>query len=305
MSKKIHCSVGVCVYNEEKNIAYLLDSLLGQRLGKVKIDEVIVVASHSKDKTTEIVRSYCRKYKNIRLISQKKRLGKAAAVNLFISSCRNEVLVLTGGDLLLAPNCLEDLVSPFSRESIGMTGAHPKPLNDIDSGVTGFAAHFLWEMHHRVALKTPKMGEVIAFRKIFRRIPVLSSVDEANIEPLIRGQGFEIHYRPTAVVYNKAPTKLGELINQRRRIYCGHLAVKYEQSYEVSTLRSTTLLASVFSFLMANPKPLYFLYIPMVMLVETVSRFLGWWDYTVSKKRYTVWESLKTTKDLRRSLLCL
>lgn len=294
----LKCSIGVCVYNEEKNLEKLLDSALSQRLKDVKIDEIILVISGSTDNTLKIAKKYRRLDKRFKILIEKKRKGKASAVNLFIANSRNEILALIGGDLILPKNTVQKLVAKFNDPETGMTGAHPIPINDINSGFTGFAVNMLWELHHRVALKNPKMGEVVAFRKIFRRIPISSSVDEANIEPLIRGQGYLIKYVPQAVIHNKAPTKVEDFIKQRRRIYNGHLAVKYEQSYEVSTMSGASILFCFLSFLKDNPKPKFIILAPAVIALEAYSRFLGWWDYKVVKKKHTVWDIAETTKDL-------
>lgn len=294
----IKCSIGVCVYNEEKNIAKLLASLLRQKLKKVKIEEILVIASGSIDRTQEIVERFGKKERRIRLVEQKKREGKALAVNLFIQKAKEDILILLGGDIILTQDVVERIVRKFDDPEVGMTGVRPIPVNNIDAGVCGFAGHLLWELHHRISLKRPKMGEVIAFRKVFRRIPVMSSVDEANIEPLIRGQGFRILYVPEAKIYNKAPTTINDFIKQRRRIYSGHLAVKYEQSYEVATLDIWPITLAIVSFFKENPNLKYFLFTPLVAGLEAFSRFLGWWDYKIAKKKYSIWETIQTTKEL-------
>ncbi len=295
------CSVGIFAYNEEKNISQLLESLLQQKLKNIEIQEMLVVVSASTDKTYDIVKKYHRQDKRIRLIKQENREGKASAVNLFIQKSQNEIVVLLGADLLLPPQTIQLLVGKFNDPEVGMTGARPVPVNKITDGICGFASHLLWDLHHRISLVHPKMGEAVAFRKIFRRIPVLSSVDEANIEPLIRGQGYKILYVPEAKIYNKGPTTISDFIQQRKRIYNGHLAVKHEQSYEVATFRSAILLSALFSFMRENHKPAHVFYIPLVVFLEAYSRFLGWWEYTFTKKKYTVWDMVESTKELKRN----
>jgi len=299
---KTKCTIGICVYNEEKNIRKLIESLYNQQLKSVIIDEIITVVSGSTDETFDIVSSLSKRYKKIKIIKQKQREGKASAVNLLIEKSRNEILVLVGGDLILDATVIQKLVGRFNDFDMGMTGARPIPINDMNDGLSGFAAHLLWDLHHRISMKTPKMGEVVAFRKIFKRIPILSSVDEANIEPLIRGQGYKIQYIPSAKIYNKAPTTISDFIKQRKRIYNGHLAVKHEQSYEVSTMNIQTIAQALFSFLMDHPHPKYFIYTPLVIFLEAYSRYLGWWDYKIVKKRYTVWELIGTTKNLSKNV---
>lgn len=294
--KKLTCSVGICVYNEEQNIEHLLDSLFSQKMTGVRIGEIIIVASGTTDRTIQLVTKYMRRHRTITLIRERKRQGKASAVNKFIAASSHDILLLVGGDLLLSPRVVQELVGKFHKNNVGMTGARPTPVNR-ENGLAIKSARLLWDLHHRISMEHPKMGEVIAFRKIFKRIPLLSSVDEANIEPLIRGQGYEILYVPKAVVHNKAPTTISDFIKQRRRIYNGHTAVKNEQSYEVSTYRLGSIVRAIFGVIHDDPRIGTIGVIVITAFLEGTSRLLGWWDYYISKKQYTVWDVVTTTKN--------
>lgn len=295
--KTLACSIGICVYNEEQNIERLLNTLFAQRLKTVSVKEVVIVASGTTDKTVSIVNRFSRKYKHIKLIRERKRQGKASAVNKFLDAATTDILVLVGGDLLLTQLVVQELVGKFRENDVGMTGAHPVPIGHSNR-IAAKAGRLLWDLHHRISLEHPKMGEVVAFRKIFKRIPLLSSVDEANIEPLIRGQGYEILYVPRAIVRNKAPATISDFVKQRRRIYNGHLAVKHEQSYEVSTYKLSSISHALWSLLKENPRLSTILLIGVTAGLEGYSRLLGWWDYHISKRRHTVWEISASTKNL-------
>jgi len=141
------------------------------------------------------------------------------------------------------------------------------------------------------------MGEMIAFKKIFKKIPELSAVDEANIEPLIRGQGYKAVYVSDAVVHNKSPETIREFIARRRHIYAGHLATRYEYSYEVSTLSNIKMLVLVLKNIQFSTA--YLFWTPCVIMLELYSRFLGYLDYVFKLKNHTVWERTPSTKKLR------
>ena len=51
-------SIGVCAYNEEKNILHTLGSILSQELDGFEISEIIVVSSGSTDRTESIVHEF-------------------------------------------------------------------------------------------------------------------------------------------------------------------------------------------------------------------------------------------------------
>lgn len=293
--EKVSVSIGIMAYNEEKNIDKLLNSLLGQILNRVSVTEIIVVSSGSTDNTNQIVQNFAKKHSMIKLTVEKERKGKASAVNLFLALAKKEIVVLIGGDLLPKKNTLENLVLPLLDPKVGIVGSHPIPLNSLKT-LMGFAAHLLWNLHHQISLKKPKMGEMVAFRKIFKKIPVLSAVDEANIESLIRGQGYQAVYAPDALVNNKGPESAKEFIAQRRRIYAGHLATKYEYSYEVSTMGGLGIF-----FLLLKNFPLSrrsLLWTPVVIGLEAISRFLGFLDYKYKLRHHTVWQTAPSTKDL-------
>lgn len=295
MQKRLRVSVGIAAYNEAQNIERLLESLLNQELDRVTLSEIIVISSGSTDKTNAIVKKIASKNPLIKLICQKKRLGKASAVNIFLTRAKEEILVLSGADIILKERTLEYLIAPLRKKAVGIVGSHPIPLNDKNT-FFGFASHLQWNLHHAISLRSPKMGECIAFRKIFKQIPILSAVDEANIESIIKGQGYKMVYAQSAIVYNKGPESLRDFIMRRRHVYAGHMATKYEYSYEVSTSSGLTvlwLLLQNFSFSWR-----FLLFTPGVIMLEAYSRLLGFFDYRLKLRSHTVWHVTQSTKKL-------
>lgn len=291
----LRISIGIMAYNEAQNISHALDSLLKQKLKHISISEIIVVSSGSTDKTNQIVKQYAKKSPLVKLVIQKQRTGKARAVNMFLTTATQSIVVLMGADIILKTDTLEKLVLPLKDKKVGICGTHPVPINGADTFM-GYAAHMLWTLHHLIALHRPKMGEMIAFRKIFERVPDTSSVDEANIEPLIRGQGYRAVYVPDAIIYNKGPTTVEEFVARRRHIYYGHLAAKHDYSYEVSTFSGLTILKILLSNFTLSWKS--FFWAPMVVFLEIYSRILGWFDYRFKLRNHTIWEVTPTTKTL-------
>jgi cellulose synthase/poly-beta-1,6-N-acetylglucosamine synthase-like glycosyltransferase len=284
-------------YNEEANIGRMLDALLSQRLRDVEIVEIIVIASGCTDCTEDIVRSFIVAEPRVRLITQRRRRGKSAALNLLLRRTEAEIIVLVNADTVPAPDAIERLVAPFSDPRVGMTGGHPVPTNDPRSFM-GYAAHFLWALHHQLSLRYPKMGEMIAFRNIFRRIPPDSAVDEASIEPLIRGQGFQLRYVPDAIVYNRGPETMQDFLRQRRRIYAGHVYVRDTLGYRVATMKVARIAWTLLFSPGVKRDWRYFLWGPGVIVLEVWARLLGMLDYRLWKRKHTIWEVAETTKSV-------
>ncbi len=294
--KRVSCTVGIFAHNEEANIGDLLSIMLTQQLVTVEIREIIVVSSGSTDRTEAIVRECMDADGRIRLLVQETREGKASAINLFLKHQTERVLVICSADLQPEPDAIERLVAPFADAEMGMTSSRPVPVNDPQTFM-GFAAHLLWGLHHEMNLHGGfKAGEMIAFIKIFERIPYRTSVDEASIEPVIRGQGYKVAYVPDAIVNNKGPDTADDFLRQRRRIYSGHLDIKELLGYSVSTMSGGQVLKLLLRNLDWRPRP--FVWTWLVVMLEVYGRFLGWRDYK-NRKDHTVWEIATTTKELK------
>lgn len=291
---KIKVSIGIAVFNEAKNIEKFLSSLFSQKLKYVLISEIIIVSSGSTDNTNKIIRRFSKKNKKIKLITQRKRYGKATAVNVILGEARENIIVLSSADLILRENSIEKLISPLKKRNVGIVGAHPVPINSKDN-FFGFAAHMLWDLHHQISLTKPKMGECIAFKKVFHQIPSLSSVDEANIDSLIKGQGYLALYAPDAIVYNKGPENLKEFISSRRRIYSGHLVTQYNYGYSVSTVNALNVFFILLQRMKTAKYPIFWTL--GVILLEAYGRLLGYFDYK-SNRAHTIWQRTESTKSL-------
>lgn len=289
----LSCSIGIMAYNEEANISRLLDALLGQQTRHCIIDDITVIASGCTDNTEHVVRESARRHPKVKLIVQPHREGKASAINLFLRQTKSEILVLESADTLPESTAIERLVEPFSDPRVGMTGGHPIPTNDPRTFM-GFTVHLLWALHHQIALNQPKLGELVAFRRVFYRIPYNSAVDEASIEPLIVGQGYRLHYVPEAIVYNRGAESVSDFLKQRRRIQAGHLKMRREQGYIVSTMEGRHILAALMRNWQWDGR--YFLWTPLVAGLEIYGRTLGWLDLRLKKRDHAVWDVAASTK---------
>ena len=288
-------SVGVMAYNEEQNIGKLLTALKGQSLENVEIRQIIVVSSGSSDHTDDIVAEWAAKDDRISLIRQEQRMGKASAINLFLDAAEADIFVLESGDTIPAPDCVERMLAPFRNPDVGMTGGRPVPVDDPNTFM-GFVVHMLWRLHHMLALKSPKLGEMVAFRSFVRSIPADTAVDEASIEALVIEEGQSLAYAHDAIVYNKGAATVGDFLKQRRRIYAGHIWLSKVQSYEVSTKKVGGILSVLLEDLKPTPRTL--LWTAGGVFLEFVGRLLGAIDYHVLKRNPYTWEVSHSTKNL-------
>ena len=296
--KKIQISIGVFAYNEVSNIKKVLNALLNQQTGLIDIYEIIVVSSASTDGTDETVLEMAKNHKKIKLIAEKERNGKSAAINKFIKDAKSDILVIESADTIPAKDCVQKMIVPFLDKKIGMTGGRPVPENKENS-LIGFAVNMMWRMHHKMALKKPKLGEMVAFRKVFEGIPDESAVDEASIEALIRKNGYSLFYVSDAIIHNKGPENISDFIKQRKRIAAGHLWLIDTENYEVTSQNGFLLLKLLLNEILQNPLKIH--YIVGTMLLEIYSRIIGSYEYKVKKKNPFKWEMIKSSKNLKKS----
>ncbi len=114
-------SVVITVFNEEENIAKLLESLLTQTK---KPDEIVIVDGGSQDKTVEIIRHFQKKDRRIKLLIEK--CSRAKGRNLGIDIARNEIVVLTDAGCIAHKNWLEKIIEPFKNKEVNMVAGFYK-----------------------------------------------------------------------------------------------------------------------------------------------------------------------------------
>ncbi|MBI5880024.1 MAG: glycosyltransferase [Chloroflexi bacterium] len=289
----IRCSIGITAYNEEKNIGRLLDALREQELLHVVIGEIIVVASGCTDGTVDVVRARMATDPRVKLFTQEKREGKTSAINVFLANAHEEICVLESADTLPRSDTIENLVKPFFDSKIGMTGAQKVAANTPDH-IIGYFSHLRLKLEHSLCLEIPRLGELIAFRKVLDGIPRDVSMDEAFVEAIVIQRGLEVRYAPDAVVFSMGPQTVNDFIVQRRRNYAGHLHLRHKYGYRVSSLDSGRVMRLAFEEIWGAVRLIGVL--GVLATVEFWARLLGTYDYYFRGRKHEVWEIAKTTK---------
>jgi glycosyltransferase involved in cell wall biosynthesis len=296
----MNVSILVPAHNEAANIQRVLQSVIDQRTQLARIVEIVVVASGCTDDTAALARGLSRGRPGMHVHVQEERAGKVAAINQYlkIRDPRADLIVMCSADLRVAPDVVERIAMCFrDHPDAGMVGARPMPDND-KSTLVGKMVDLLWEMHHRVALKHPKMGELVAFRgSLIERVSELSVVDEASIEDVIRSKGYGIAYIPDAIVTNHGPENLREYFEQRRRIARGHYWLDFAFGYSVSTLDRATLVRTALD--VAKEESLFGNgALAVAIATEVAARATGFFEARVLGGKHRVWSQLASTKKL-------
>ncbi len=294
----VYVSVITPAYNEEGYIGKLLESIRMQKLKKVRIREVMVVANGCTDGTEEIVKRCQKKDSRIRLVSVKERLGMARAVNISINKTKSEILALVNADTVLERVCIERFVSPFGDKKIGVTAPRVIPLNKKDT-LAGYFSHLWWKLLHEVALKHFRGGEVYAFRKLFKKVPEDIGSVENFITDKIVDKGYKTKYTAEAIAHNMGPQTILEVLNMRRRHnWLTYYIIDYGFKAYFPMTMDNWLVVKLFlkEVNWRNPREIYFALASAFL--EVLSRVLAKYDYYVTRRSYYYWPRVESTKRL-------
>ncbi len=108
-------SLVVTVLNEEPTIAALLESIISQTK---KPDEVVFVDGGSTDKTCDIIKSYQKIYKNIKL--HEFNTTRSEARNIGIEASTGDVIVTTDAGCVAERHWVKTITEPFNNKDVEM-----------------------------------------------------------------------------------------------------------------------------------------------------------------------------------------
>jgi biofilm PGA synthesis N-glycosyltransferase PgaC len=224
-------TVGICAYNEERNIGRLLSNIVHDQ--ELPPDsEVMVVCSGCTDKTLSIVKEHSEADARVRFHVEPQRLGKASAINHILSTASGDVILFISADTLPKKQCFTRLLTKLKDSKVGIVCGHPVPTNHKDS-LVGRLVHLLWSLHGEVFLQLNDAGlarhatEVFCLRRgIVEGIPAKTVNDDAFIAVTAKRKGWLVKYEPEATVLIHGPETFSEYFGQRRRILWGHHQIK-------------------------------------------------------------------------------
>jgi cellulose synthase/poly-beta-1,6-N-acetylglucosamine synthase-like glycosyltransferase len=118
-TRTVPVSVVICAKNEYQNLLHNLPSVLEQDYPDY---EVIVVNDASDDDSIELLNSFSRKYKHLKIFDLERNLnffsGKKFPLSLGIKSAHNEVILLTDADCKPSgPNWLRNMVANYDDKT--------------------------------------------------------------------------------------------------------------------------------------------------------------------------------------------
>lgn len=293
----MNASIIIPAHNEQQNIVALLRRLVDDSQG-AGVDEVVVVASGCTDDTVALTRRFAEAHPIVRVVEQRRREGKASAINAGLRVVRNSRVVLISGDVMPETGAVALLLERLQESGAGVVGGRPVPMNGPET-FAGFATQTMWRMHHWVneRAREAKCGEMIAFRRLHEGRPLVtaippgSAVDEVSIQAVVHSAGLHSLYEPRAIVRNWGPDRVSQWMRQRRRINAGHLLAS-QDGYHPSTAGALTAFRALLADREGRSKPHWLL---ALALLEGAANVAARVD-VIRGETHAIWRVAESTK---------
>jgi len=206
-------------HNEEKVIKEKMENSLSLDYPKDKF-EILLILDECTDRTKEIAEQYVDR--GIKIIEQKPRRGKMAALNLAIPQAKGEILIFTDANSMYEKDAIKKLVRNFADERIGCVCGE---LKYISGTSVGEGEDLYWKYEKFLKTKESQLqsllvvnGSIYAIRKRLYE-PIDETLADDFVNPMrIARQGYGLVYEPEAITVEKAAETTKDEFNQKIRI---------------------------------------------------------------------------------------
>lgn len=189
--KRPNLSLVVPVYNEEENIAPMIEAV-EKALGEMSY-ELIFVDDGSSDSTVATVKQHLKQHKQIQLLEFSRNFGQTSAMAAGIEAARGVYIATLDGDLQNDPADIPLMLEKLEKEKLDVvTGIRAKRqdgfiLRKIPSKIANYFIRRLTGVHIRDYGCTLKVfraqlaKQLELYGELHRFIPVLATLEGAKI----------------------------------------------------------------------------------------------------------------------------
>jgi cellulose synthase/poly-beta-1,6-N-acetylglucosamine synthase-like glycosyltransferase len=214
-------SILIAAHNEERHIGATLANKVGLDYPN-QLTEVIVVSDGSTDRTEDIVRDYASN--GVRLIVQKERQGKTAALNRAVPEARGEILVFSDANSIYAGDALKKIVRNFADPSVGYVTGRMVYVDEkgslIGDGCSAYMRYenFLRKLETVVGSIVGVDGGVDAVRKRLYRCMRPDQLPDLVLPLSVIEEGYRVVYEEEALLKEQTLTEVRDELKMRVRV---------------------------------------------------------------------------------------
>lgn len=233
------------------------------------------------------------------------QLGKPTALMLGLEAARGDLIVMTDGDVVIAPGALSALLAPFKESAVGAVSGRPISISPRTT-MLGYWSHLLTDAGaHMERLRRDRnreffvcSGYLYAIRNgLVKEIPTNALAEDAVVSHFIGEQGWQIRYMPDAEVFVKYPTSYPDWLRQKVRSAGGYA----QPIIARSRLRMRSFLheatGGVWRALAYAQSPREWIWTLLLFAARLHLWLLVLWRVRVQRTRLTeLWQRVETTK---------
>ncbi|MDA4118405.1 MAG: glycosyltransferase [Thaumarchaeota archaeon] len=292
--------MGICATGRPPWFQSLLASVLSDDPKKFALKKIVIVASDCAPETIAVARKAAAIDPRVRLIEHEERTGKADAINEIVRENKAEFLVFVNADALVDPRSIWVLLESIKEdERAGVISG--RPVFDAPGGTVSEVLSMMWTSHNLLSSDLNHSVEwnhgtdelMVVRSELLDELPLGVVNDGAYIAGRIRGMGFKVGFQPEATVKIDVPTRMTDLIRQRRRILFGHIQVKRlvgkaPRTVETMMFFNPSESLRIVIRAIAN-RPRLILILPVAGMGELIAVCGALWD-TFTTKNLAVWD---------------
>jgi len=252
-------SVVIVGHNEERPLRACVEALAEQTfLADGGTMQVIVVDDGSTDRMMDVGRALQREGKIDTLLRLEHRSGKSAGVNLGLSACRGDIVIIADVDTTFDRDAFAEMLAYFVDPSVGAVSGNIGVRNLSASLMTRVQAieySIGFSLARRIADALGILSIVSGAFGAFRRSAIeqvgrqdVEVGEDADLTMKLRRAGWRIRFAPEANALTLVPETVPTLIAQRLRWDRGLITIwlrKFRGAFDPR--QSTFRLANVFS----------------------------------------------------------
>ncbi len=302
--KTASVSVGICATTELENALRLTNQILELNHRRMNSLEILVATPNH-----QLARELAERDPRIVVLFERKREGKASALNKIIRHASGDILVLASADIRIARNTIPRLVEGLmDNQEWGAVDSNVELVNG-DKLLMDRVSNILWDTHNATLDELDGQdrlgqvaGDLVAVRRgLIEQMPNVIN-DDAYIALRVQEKGFRVKRVQDALVWIAGPRTPTDYLYQRSRVLQGHLQLirrfgKMPTTFEFQVLWKPRRYLKVLVKTVAKLGPSHL----MPLIIAGLLEFLSFQVAIVSsltKHGQRPWRIVETTKQI-------
>jgi poly-beta-1,6-N-acetyl-D-glucosamine synthase len=210
------------------NEAYILEQKVNNCMEldypKQKL-EIFFITDGSTDNSAEVLG----RYKQVKVLHEAERRGKAAAENRAMHFVKAPVVIFCDANTVLNRDAVRHIVKHFSNEKVGAVAGEKRVLVADKNSASSAGEGVYWKYESWLKKQDSNLhtvaggaGELIAFRRsCFKPLKEDTILDDFVASMQIAIDGYKVVYEPCAYAQENASASVGEETKRKIRIAAG------------------------------------------------------------------------------------